>query len=161
MGVRTRILVTFGVGSLVLSGVLSFLTYTLTRSNLREREGDVPLLAQEFLSRFRQLYGAGADRPTGFDPLALACLNAYTWPGNVRELQNVIERVVALAEGPTIRVEHLPDRLRAAHVDEPSSEDPTSYKQAKQEVVRSFERHFLLELLNRHDWHMKIGRAHV
>ena len=121
---------------------------------LREREGDVPLLAQEFLSRFRQLYGAGADRPTGFDPLALACLNAYTWPGNVRELQNVIERVVALAEGPTIRVEHLPDRLRAAHVDEPSSEDPTSYKQAKQEVVRSFERHFLLELLNRHDWHM-------
>ena len=40
MGVRTRILVTFGVGALVLSSVLSFLTYTLTRSNLREREVD-------------------------------------------------------------------------------------------------------------------------
>ena len=43
MGVRTRILVTFGVGALVLSSVLSFLTYTLTRSNLREREVELGL----------------------------------------------------------------------------------------------------------------------
>ncbi|MFM8970700.1 MAG: ATP-binding protein [Actinomycetota bacterium] len=43
MGVRTRILLTFVVGAMVLSGVLFFLTYTLTRSNLRVREGELGL----------------------------------------------------------------------------------------------------------------------
>ena len=43
MGVRSRILATFVVGSLLLSGVLFFLTFTLTRSNLREREGELGL----------------------------------------------------------------------------------------------------------------------
>jgi transcriptional regulator of acetoin/glycerol metabolism len=66
----------------------------------------------------------------------------------------VIERVAALADGPTIRVEHLPERIRAARPDESDGEEAGSYKQAKQEVVRSFERSFLLELLKRHDWHM-------
>ncbi len=121
---------------------------------LRDREGDVQLLAREFLSRFR---GRGNDTPNmepAFSADALACLNAHTWPGNVRELQNVMERVAALADGPTILVEHLPERIRAARPDDSASEDTASYKHAKQEVVRSFERSFLLDLLKRHDWHM-------
>lgn len=121
---------------------------------LRERDGDVQVLAQEFLSRFRGRGSAGSDAQPSFDPAALACLKAHPWPGNVRELQNVIERVAALADGPTIRVEHLPERIRAARIEEPASDESASYKQAKQEVVRSFERSFLLELLKRHDWHM-------
>lgn len=121
---------------------------------LREREGDVQVLAQEFLIRFRGRAGEGAEAEPSFDPAALACLTAHTWPGNVRELQNVIERVAALADGPTIRVEHLPERIRATRSDEADAEEAGSYKQAKQEVVRSFERSFLLELLRRHDWHM-------
>jgi DNA-binding NtrC family response regulator len=121
---------------------------------LREREGDVQVLAQEFLTRFRGRGSEGAWAEPSFDPAALACLKAHAWPGNVRELQNVIERVAALADGPTIRVEHLPERIRAARPDESDGEEAGSYKQAKQEVVRSFERSFLLELLKRHDWHM-------
>lgn len=121
---------------------------------LRERDGDVQVLAQEFLTRFRGRGSAGSDAQPSFDPAALACLKAHPWPGNVRELQNVIERVAALADGPTIRVEHLPERIRAARIEEPASDESASYKQAKQEVVRSFERSFLLELLKRHDWHM-------
>lgn len=121
---------------------------------LREREGDVQVLAQEFLTRFRRRSAAGTDRPPSFDSAAMACLKAHTWPGNVRELQNVIERVAALVEGPTIRVEHLPDRIRATRGDEPVFEEAASYKQAKHEVVRSFERNFLMELLKRHNWHM-------
>lgn len=121
---------------------------------LREREGDVQVLAQEFLVRFRGRVSEGGEAGPSFDPAALACLKAHAWPGNVRELQNVIERVAALADGPTIRVEHLPERIRAARSDESDAEESGSYKQAKQEVVRSFERSFLLELLRRHDWHM-------
>jgi len=121
---------------------------------LREREGDVQVLAQEFLSRFRGRGSAGSETQPSFDPAAMACLKAHTWPGNVRELQNVIERVAALADGPTIQVEHLPERIRAVWADEPDAEEAGSYKQAKQEVVRSFERSFLLELLKRHGWHM-------
>ncbi len=121
---------------------------------LRERDGDVQVLAQEFLTRFRGRVSEGAEAEPSFDPAALACLKAHPWPGNVRELQNVIERVAALADGPTIRVEHLPERIRAARSDESDAEEAGSYKQAKQEVVRSFERSFLLELLKRHGWHM-------
>ena len=121
---------------------------------LRERDGDVQVLAQEFLTRIRGRGSAGSDTPPSFDPAALACLKAHPWPGNVRELQNVIERVAALADGPTIMVEHLPERIRAARMEEPASDESASYKQAKQEVVRSFERSFLLEILKRHDWHM-------
>ena len=121
---------------------------------LRERDGDVQVLAQEFLTRFRGRGSAGSETQPSFDPAALACLKAHPWPGNVRELQNVVERVAALADGPAIRAEHLPERIRAARAEESSAEEAASYKQAKQEVVRSFERSFLLELLKRHDWHM-------
>ena len=95
-----------------------------------------------------------SDAQPSFDPSALACLKAHPWPGNVRELQNVIERVAALADGPVIRAEHLPERIRAARADESPADEAVSYKQAKQKVVRSFQRSFLLELLKRHDWHM-------
>ena len=122
---------------------------------LRERNGDVQVLAQEFLTRFRGRGSVMSEVQPSFDQVALACLKAHPWPGNVRELQNVIERVAALADGPTIRAEHLPERIRAARaVELLLAEESASYKQAKQEVVRSFERSFLLELLKRHDWHM-------
>jgi two-component system response regulator AtoC len=121
---------------------------------LREREGDVHVLAQEFLRRFMGRGGAESHTLSAFDPAALALLNEYAWPGNVRELQNVIERAAALADGPLIRPDYLPERIRAVRSEESSLAETASYKQAKQEVVRSFERSFLLELLKRHDWHM-------
>jgi DNA-binding NtrC family response regulator len=121
---------------------------------LRERAGDVQVLAEEFLRRFMGRGGTEShDTPT-FDPAALALLKEYAWPGNVRELQNVIERAAALADGPRIRPDHLPGRIYAVRSDESNLTETASYKQAKQEVVRSFERSFLLDLLKRHDWHM-------
>lgn len=120
---------------------------------LREREGDVELLARVFLRRFMRTDSGTSPE---FDAQALALLKTYSWPGNVRELQNVIERAVALADGPVVRSEHLPERLKPAGSEgSPALEGVwASYKEAKQEVVRSFERTFLLELLKRHDWHM-------
>jgi transcriptional regulator with PAS, ATPase and Fis domain len=74
---------------------------------LREREGDVQLLAHAFLER----YGKGSLRVIDDD--AMAALQAYRWPGNVRELQNVIERACALADGDHLRVADLPDYVVA------------------------------------------------
>ena len=121
---------------------------------LREREGDVEFLAQAFLKRFMERKGGIPDGAADFEPLSLSCLKAYGWPGNVRELQNVIERAATLADGPVIRVEHLPERLRLAERGDAPEQEVPRYKDAKQEVVRSFERTYLLDLLKRHDWHM-------
>jgi DNA-binding NtrC family response regulator len=60
---------------------------------LRERLGDIPLLARHFIE---QLAGQAADR---LSPETLAKLTAYSWPGNVRELRNVMERAFVLTDG--------------------------------------------------------------
>ncbi len=62
---------------------------------LRERTGDVELLANHFLERFSREHGL---KNAGFSPGAMAGLVAHNWPGNVRELQNVVERAAILAE---------------------------------------------------------------
>jgi two-component system, NtrC family, response regulator AtoC len=71
---------------------------------LRERLGDVPLLAEHFLADIAQREG----QPKRFMPAALAKLAAYRWPGNVRELRNVVQRVYVMTEGELISDEWLP-----------------------------------------------------
>lgn len=76
---------------------------------LRERKGDIELLAQAFLERFaKELH-----RPLkGFTEAALKLLQSYLWPGNVRELENAIERAVVLANREELDVEDF-DFLRS------------------------------------------------
>jgi Nif-specific regulatory protein len=68
---------------------------------LRERKGDITLLAEHFLNRFVHEMGR---KIRGFSPAALQKLIDYHWPGNVRELRNVVERAVALGTGPLLDV---------------------------------------------------------
>jgi transcriptional regulator with GAF, ATPase, and Fis domain len=77
---------------------------------LRERGGDVLLLAQSFLERF-----CGAKKRThlGIAPEAQALMLAYSWPGNVRELENFMERMSILCDGSDIAVGDLPERILA------------------------------------------------
>ncbi len=99
--------------------------FPITVPPLRDRGGDIPLLAHAFVDRFcREL-----KKPTlTLSSAALEQLQAYRWPGNVRELQNCIERAVILADGDSILprhlnlsfVEHSPDEQAVnpwAHVD--------------------------------------------
>ncbi|MQL53926.1 response regulator [Desulfofundulus thermobenzoicus] len=75
---------------------------------LRDRAGDIPLLAEFFV----QKYAARMNKGTLLlAPETLALLESHHWPGNVRELENTIERAVILASGPVIRPEHLPDEF--------------------------------------------------
>ncbi len=75
---------------------------------LRDRDGDVALLADHFLRN----YCAAAKKPLKtVQPEVLEILEEYPWPGNVRELENLIQRLVVMVSGPTITAEHLPQNL--------------------------------------------------
>ena len=67
---------------------------------LRERLGDVKLLANEFLVRFGDQNGKALN---GFDDAAWEWILSYNWPGNVRELKNAVERAVIMARGDKIK----------------------------------------------------------
>jgi transcriptional regulator with GAF, ATPase, and Fis domain len=71
---------------------------------LRERRADLPLFIRHFLTQKAAELGVPEK---GFTPAALDRLLNYRWPGNVRELENVIERALALAQGPQLGVEDL------------------------------------------------------
>ncbi len=77
---------------------------------LRERLGDIPLLADHFLARHCERTGR---RVVGFTDEAMRRLQAYTWPGNVRQLENVLERAVILTKHATVTPDDLPDDMRA------------------------------------------------
>jgi len=122
---------------------------------LRERAGDLELLAHAFLKRY------GGNRVTGFDAAALQALEAYAWPGNVRELQNVIERACALADGDRITRNDLPDYLLHGSVSRaPATVDPAGpslptagdmpLKDAKEKWMQVLEASYLRGLLERH-----------
>ncbi|MBN2022147.1 MAG: sigma-54-dependent Fis family transcriptional regulator [Pirellulales bacterium] len=120
---------------------------------LRERSGDVPLLAVAFLDRFCQKNGV---EPKTFSPEALARMESYRWPGNVRELRNVIERIAILCESNRIDLGHLPPEVRQTPPRSPGVPLPASweeFKRLKQQVrdaaVQEMERRFLIDALRR------------
>ncbi len=75
---------------------------------LRERLGDVPMLAQHFLRRFAEENGKPVRQ---IDDATLTILQAHSWPGNIRELENVVERGVILSRGDTLMPGDLPPEL--------------------------------------------------
>ena len=76
---------------------------------LRDRLGDIPLVANHFLRRFLQ---DTTREILGFTDAAMAALQRYNWPGNVRELENAVERAVVLCRRPQIDVEDLPETVQ-------------------------------------------------
>ena len=84
---------------------------------LRERQEDIPLLADHFMAELAREYGRRLKR---FDPAATSVIRNYAWPGNVRELRNVIERLMIMVPGDEISVddlsfmEHSPAERRVA-----------------------------------------------
>jgi DNA-binding NtrC family response regulator len=80
----------------------------ITVPPLRDRDGDVALLADHFLRN----YCAASKKPLKtVQPEVLEILEEYPWPGNVRELENLIQRLVVMVSGPNITAEHLPQNL--------------------------------------------------
>ena len=76
--------------------------------SLRQRLGDIPLLADAFLKKITLEMGR---KVAGFTTEAMQLMQRYTWPGNVRELENAIERAVVLTKRPLIMPDDLPQQL--------------------------------------------------
>lgn len=104
---------------------------------LRERQEDIPLLAQHFLRQFSRVMQKDID---GFTPEAIQQLLLYRWPGNVRELANVVERAVVLATGGPITADFLLLGRPAVH---PQKAAPLRFKEAR----AAFERAYLVQVL--------------
>jgi two-component system response regulator AtoC len=113
---------------------------------LRERRDDIPLLVEHFIRRASRLLHKDVS---GVSPAALDVLRAYPWPGNVRELQNLVERSVALVEGPVIEVKDLPLDLMLPDV-RSLVDDPTTLP--LREARERFERQVVLRVLERVRW---------
>ncbi|MDP9206376.1 MAG: sigma 54-interacting transcriptional regulator [Gemmatimonadota bacterium] len=77
---------------------------------LRDRTGDVALLANYFLNRHSE---AEEGKNLRFATAALQTLDRHSWPGNIRELKNVIERAVVLCSGERIEAHHLSLQMRS------------------------------------------------
>jgi len=76
---------------------------------LKDRPEEIPDLTHYFIARHSERLGIGME---GIDPEAMEVLLKHVWPGNIRELENLLEQAMVLSEGPTIKVEDLPERLR-------------------------------------------------
>jgi two-component system response regulator AtoC len=119
---------------------------------LRDRRDDIPLLAQFFLRKFSR---DNEKQGLRFSDEAMKKLMRYSWPGNVRELQNVVERMTSLSSGRVMGVEDLPDYLRAEQ-DAPPTEgvaisSDLTLREARQNWMESFEKKYLIELLNKYN----------
>ena len=87
---------------------------------LRERQGDIPLLAHAFMQEFAAQYD---KQLKGIDQSALGGLIAHPWPGNVRELRNTLEEMVVLSQGDRLTVADLPAPMQA---NAPAAAAPTA-----------------------------------
>jgi DNA-binding NtrC family response regulator len=118
----------------------------LTVPPLRERREDIPLLAEHFIRKYNREF---RRRIAGLAPDALGALQTYPWPGNVRELENIVERFVALVEGPVIQLTDLPlDLAMAEHPRRAIEAEGLSLKEA----LEQFERRFVQHVLDRAGW---------
>ena len=108
--------------------------------SLRERAGDVLLLAQNFLREFAKENGKAM---TEFAPDALARLLKYPWPGNVRELRSAIERAVVLCRGEKIAARDLPESVRGL----PGMTDPQRILARNDLTVTEAEKQLIIRAL--------------
>jgi two-component system NtrC family response regulator len=115
---------------------------------LRERRGDIPLLATTFLERFSRQMGVPCG---GFSAEAMRQMEAYAWPGNVRELRNIVERLAVLYGGSQIESSHLPAEVREVGPACPAETPRTweNLKTLKRRLIRDLERRFLTAALDR------------
>ncbi|MEM7408629.1 MAG: sigma-54 dependent transcriptional regulator [Myxococcota bacterium] len=112
---------------------------------LRERSGDIPILAREFAKEFSAEAGLKTKKVTA---KAMKLLQAYGWPGNVRELRNMMERLVIMTPKASIDADDLPEAVRLG-----PSEDGAALA-TLDEAKRSFEREFLMARLAEHGWNI-------
>jgi two-component system response regulator HydG len=103
---------------------------------LRERKGDIPLLAEEMLEEFSERH---RKRVTRISPDAMKALTRYDWPGNVRELRNCIESMVVVTKDDVLDEDDLPAHITPGRLALPAPSQLTgmSLQEAERELIRA------------------------
>jgi two-component system response regulator HydG len=106
----------------------------LNMPSLRDREGDIPLLADFFLRNFAK---RNKREVQGITPECMDILNRYPWPGNVRELENAIERGVILMRGDYLDLDGLPMAVQnwAGMNPKKEEEQPSTLREAERVLI--------------------------
>jgi transcriptional regulator with GAF, ATPase, and Fis domain len=122
----------------------------ITTPTLMERRSDIPLLIDHFLPRFNQ---NKEEQIVGIASELVDVLMSYSWPGNIRELENVIERMVILAEGDTLTLDDLPPlikevTLQPGHTHFEIPDEGINFNK----VVSDFEDRILIQALDKAGW---------
>ena len=115
---------------------------------LRDRVGDIPLLARHFLRMLSTQHRRGTR---GFSPTALERLVHYRWPGNIRELRNAVEHGVIMAHHKMITPESLPQHI-AAYSAPSQLQRPRPRLQPLKDAMREPERQVILHALRIAGW---------
>lgn len=118
---------------------------TIKLPSLRERLGDVPLLAKRFLRTYSTRHNK--DK-LGISSEAMEYLERYSWPGNIRELENVIERAVLISQDKFIGIDDLPETIRQEQERPPDIYQPISLREARAEP----EKRIILQMLEANNW---------
>lgn len=111
--------------------------------SLKEREEDIPLLADHFLNKYRKELNKNIK---GIDNEAMRAILNHEWKGEVRELENIIERAAIFCKGDFITIQELPATFKPK-----SDEFEFSFNGSLDESVRKFERDFILRALENNE----------
>lgn len=111
--------------------------------SLKEREEDIPLLADHFLNKYRKELNKNIK---GIDADAMRAIMNHEWKGEVRELENIIERAVIFCKSDIITIQELPISFKPK-----SDETDFSFSGSLDDSVRKFERDFILRALESND----------
>ncbi len=125
--------------------------------SLRERKEDIEPLAYYFLNIYSHEIGKTI---TKISPQAMGLLMNFDWPGNVRQLENIIERMVIVAESDTLKANEFPQLLRdskagaASAVPSDIEELKSAKKVLRRKAVVDIEKLFVMRALNRNNWNV-------
>lgn len=116
---------------------------------LKNRTGDIPLLAIHFLDKYNTRMGKNVQ---GFTDEAMKILELYDWPGNVRQLENEIERAVTLVDdGSFIRSSDFSDEVRRYIENQKTISILSGHKTLK-EAMEELERKMIQDAMEAFDW---------
>ena len=122
---------------------------TVNLPPLRERFGDIRMLAEHFMQKYRDYYN-GPDKHLHRN--TVHWLVNYSWPGNVRELENTIHRIFLLADGPTIymkhNVENKDERRKKSTDRRKNIMSDMNFNEAKALTISEFEENYLRRVMS-------------